>query len=277
MTAQYDLWFHPKARRAAAALSPWDDPVARAGISADDGGHANTNPSAQSKIKATVWAVVPAAGISRRFQPGSLNDVDPGSGPAAVKPKQLEPVAGHSMLATVLDALEQSRVAGVVVVVNPTIAAEIQQDRHASPRLAYVVNDRGDSQMIESVQMGFAEVDRVHSERGGTLLGYLICPGDHPCLRWTTINQCVGAFEATPDQMIIASHGGQRGHPLILPAYLARQVSSWPATDRLDTLRTRYPRRVREIEVQDPGVLMDVDTPAEMERAVRLARQQQQQ
>src|SRR5262249_40815348 len=101
-----------------------------------------------------ISAVVLAAGRGRRFR-SSAGDPDAPSGF-----KQLHVIDGRSMLATVLDALEQSRVADVVAVVHREIADAITSERPATARRVYVVNPR-DSEMIESAQLGLkAAFDR---------------------------------------------------------------------------------------------------------------------
>jgi molybdenum cofactor cytidylyltransferase len=72
--------------------------------------------------------------------------------------------------------------------------------------------------------------------------------------------------------LIIAAYAGRRGHPIVLPEDLAAEVASWPASHRLSELREREPRRVLLVETGEPGVLVDVDTPADLERARNIAR-----
>jgi len=170
------------------------------------------------------------------------------------------------MLATIMDALEASRVASLVVVVNPLIAEAIQVERPPTNCRHYVINDRPDSQMIESIQIGLARALRLAPAGGGVL----ICPGDHPCIRPQTIDQCLAAFASAPDRLVIAAYQGRRAHPIILPADLARAVMFWVPTDRLDNLPARYCERVQQVEVDDPGILIDVDTPADIDVAARL-------
>ncbi len=234
-----------------------------------------------------VWAVVPAAGAGRRFK--AAGGPERGSGHS----KLLEPIHGRSILATVIDALEASRVAGLVVVVNPGIAETIRAERPPTLARAYVVNDRDRSEMITSVQLGLIGVARhflrqqvdgilknqdqvglLHVERDRVSLltpdtGYLICPGDHPGITSAAVDRCVAAFAPACSQIIIATCRGRRGHPIILPADLAQRVVSWSEEERLDRLRIRFPDRVREVETGEPGVLVDVNTPGDLEQLDR--------
>lgn len=201
---------------------------------------------------ARVWAVVPAAGRGTRMRT---------SASAANAPcKQLESVGGEPMLVKVLNAIEASRLAGCCIVVNPEIVTSLEVLRPANPRRIYAVNDRPDSEMIESIQLGLGAV------RPG-MDGYLICPGDHPCITTAVIDICLDAFEQNPSRIVIASHRGRRGHPLILPADLAFDVQSWPPSRGLNEIRTLHADRVRIVEVPDAGILIDVDTPSDLETA----------
>lgn len=216
----------------------------------------------------TIWAVVPAAGLGRRFRESAAG-TEHNAGF-----KQLARIGGRSMLAIVLDELEASRVAGVAAVVNAAIAGEISAERPITASRVYVVNPRPESEMIESIQLGLHAIRRyfleivlddpgegmeaVDLDRPGT--GYLICPGDHPRVTRAAVDACIDSFTADTSALVVACHHGRRGHPLVVPGDLARQVAGWPATQGLNTLAREYPDRVREVEIGDPGVLVDVDT-----------------
>ena len=160
---------------------------------------------------------------------------------------------------------------------NPEIADSILAERPPDTRRAYVVNARDRSEMITSVQMGLAGVARCSLRQrvdavlaDGTTLpadaGYLICPGDRPGVTAAAIDRCVAAFVEEPERIVIATSGGKRGHPIILPTDIAGLVLSWSEDQRLDTMRTRYPGRVCEVETDEPGVLIDVNRPEDIER-----------
>jgi molybdenum cofactor cytidylyltransferase len=66
------------------------------------------------------------------------------------------------------------------------------------------------------------------------------------------------AFREEPTRIIVATHAGRRGHPLIFPAMLRGEVIR--LQEGLNTLATRHADRVRTVETGDPGVVEDVDT-----------------
>jgi molybdenum cofactor cytidylyltransferase len=61
-------------------------------------------------------------------------------------------------------------------------------------------------------------------------------------------------------------HKGKRGHPVVLPLALRDEVAATAATANLhDVIKHHQDERV-DLEVDDPGVNRDVDTPADLER-----------
>jgi len=133
--------------------------------------------------------------------------------------------------------------------------------------------------MIVSVQLGLREALQWHSSPpldsptaarqasasglGGR--GYLICPGYHPGISSAVIDRCVATFTADPRSLVIAFHADRAGHPLILPADLAAEVLAWPPGRGLNQLRHDRAERVREVETDDPGIFVDIDTVSDLE------------
>ncbi len=186
--------------------------------------------------------------------------------------KQLLDLAGRPMLVRILDAIDASRAAACVAVVNAHIASRIETLRPGRARLHYAVNPRPESEMIESIQIGLqaARTLAQASDRppsSPALDGFLVCPADHPCITPQIIDRCIDAFDQNPSRIVIAAHRGRRGHPIILPADLAFDVLSWPAARGLNELRRLHPERVSLVDIGDEGVLIDVDTPADLQRA----------
>ncbi len=91
--------------------------------------------------------------------------------------------------------------------------------------------------------------------------GVLVVPGDMPTLSVDTCRRCMEAFIADPRRIVIATHAGKRGHPIIFP------LSMGDTVDRLATglnaLPQEHPERVHLVAVDDPGAVADVDTQAD--------------
>lgn len=98
--------------------------------------------------------------------------------------------------------------------------------------------------------------------------GWLVLPGDMPMVRTGTLLEV--ARELANHAVVFAQHKGMRGHPVGFSAELYSELTSLRGDEGARRLVARYP--AIGIEVDDPGVLIDVDTEADLE-AVRLAEQ----
>ena len=208
------------------------------------------NPQRQERPSGPVrvWAIVPAAGVGRRIG----------------GPKALLRLGEATFVEHVVASVTAGGVEHAVVVVNPQIADEVRAIVGASAEI--VVNDRADSEMIESIQMGLAHV--AATEQPNPCGGCLITPVDKPQIRGESVRRCVDAFRASPDRIVIASRDGRRGHPILFPWALMDFVQSLPPTMGLNQLPRQHADRVLEVPCEEEGVIADIDTP-EAFRAMR--------
>jgi molybdenum cofactor cytidylyltransferase len=184
-------------------------------------------------------AIVPAAGRSARMG----------------TPKQLLPVNARPMVLGVIDALRAGGADALTLVVSSQLRDRLG-DLSAGVRI--VINDDETSEMIDSVRMGVATA--------GPCDGYLVCPSDAAGIAADDVRRCVGAFHQTPEQIIIASHAGRRGHPVIFPATLASVVRSRECDAGLNQLARNRPQLVRVVECVSPGTVTNVNTREDYER-----------
>ncbi len=96
--------------------------------------------------------------------------------------------------------------------------------------------------------------------------GWLILPGDMPMVRSDTMLEV--ARELADHAVVYAQHKGVRGHPVGFSAELYSELVMLRGDEGARRLVARYP--AIGVEVDDPGVLIDVDTEADLE-SVRLA------
>ncbi len=98
--------------------------------------------------------------------------------------------------------------------------------------------------------------------------GWLILPGDMPMVRSDTMLEV--SRELAHHAVVFAQHKGVRGHPVGFSAELYSELVALRGDEGARRLVARYP--AIGVEVDDPGVLIDVDTEADLE-SVRLAQQ----
>ncbi|UCF19675.1 MAG: nucleotidyltransferase family protein [Gemmatimonadota bacterium] len=94
----------------------------------------------------------------------------------------------------------------------------------------------------------------------------VILPVDHPLVQPSTVALLVGAFRSSGAPIVRVVHSGRHGHPVLLSAALFDELLSSPLEEGARSLIRAHIGEVAEVEVDDPGVLIDVDTPEEYER-----------
>jgi len=207
-------------------------------------------------VEPRVFAIIPAAGRSRRM------------GTA----KQLLEIDGRPMLAGVIEAISGSGVAGIVVVTHRAIAEKLPPAVLSSAH--FLRNDDEQTEMIDSIRLGIGDWERRASLQPRD--GLLVCPGDHPRIAAADFRRCIEVYRLAADEFdrrqprraprIVATQGGRRGHPIIFAAALLDFVRS-PACDAgLRELLRAAPDCVREVACDSPGILRDLDAPADLDR-----------
>jgi len=96
--------------------------------------------------------------------------------------------------------------------------------------------------------------------------GWLILPGDMPRVQPVTLQAVARQLEH--HAVAYAQYKGRRGHPVGFSAELYSELSALSGDEGARRLVARYP--AFGVELDDPGVLVDVDTQADLDQ-VRLA------
>lgn len=93
--------------------------------------------------------------------------------------------------------------------------------------------------------------------------GWLILPGDMPLLKVSTLRNV--AAQLSNDPVVFAQHRGQRGHPVGFSSELYSELIALKGDEGARRLLARY--AAQPVLVDDPGVLVDVDTEDDLARA----------
>jgi molybdenum cofactor cytidylyltransferase len=185
-------------------------------------------------------AVVTAAGSAERFGGKKL----------------LTPIDGEPLLDHTIDALLDGGVAEVIVVVGKDGRAELERDVNAmlDPRVRAVENPDPSRGMFSSIQEGVAQA------QGDTIV---VMPGDMPFVSPETVRAVIAAYERKP-AIVSPRYRGKRGHPIALPASLRDEIrAADPRTTLHDIIHAHTDMRL-DIDVDDPGVVRDVDRPDDL-------------
>ncbi len=193
-------------------------------------------------MKARPAVIVLAAGLGSRFRgPGHKLEQDFGQ----------TTVLGTTLRHAVATHLS-------VVVVTTAMLAEVAC-RHVASR-DVVVLPKADGQSAEPLGMGYSIAAGVAARAHAA--GWLVLPGDMPMVAPETM-QAV-ARQLTDHPVAYAQHRGRRGHPVGFSAELYSELVVLTGDEGARRLLARYPAFA--VEVDDPGILVDVDTEADLAR-----------
>ncbi len=132
--------------------------------------------------------------------------------------------------------------------------------------LRLVVNTQWEAGRTGSLQAGLAAA----ADAAGEASDFLIAPVDHPFVAAGTIREMLGALEngrASGARVVIPVHGGRSGHPVLCDGRLRGEFSRLRAGEPASRVTSRIPGRVLRLATEDPAVLDDLDTPADLQRA----------
>jgi molybdenum cofactor cytidylyltransferase len=174
--------------------------------------------------------------------------------------KLLEILEGRSALEWALDAPVAADLGPVVVVTGhrgDDVGALLP------PGVSRVHNPDWAEGMASSLRIGVAALP-------GTPDAVAIALGDMPAVEASHYIALASAW--TPGRIVVPTHGGQRGHPVLWPATLVGEFTELRGDTGARPLLARHAALVDEIFVDDPGVVLDIDEPDDLDRAAGLLR-----
>lgn len=200
---------------------------------------AGSGPSAAG---APFEAILLAAGESRRMG----------------YPKPLLKVGSRTFIEILAAAILQS-VARLIVVVGAHADA-VRAAIPADPRILVVENPDFLKGQLSSIK---AALPRVRAAAAGALIHL----ADHPMVRAETFAAVVDSYRRAGKPIAIARYRGRRGHPVLFARELFVELAAAPEDQGARAVVLADPSRVAYVDVDDPGVLADLDTPEDLERA----------
>jgi molybdenum cofactor cytidylyltransferase len=173
--------------------------------------------------------------------------------------KLLLMVGGRTILDRILDALEASVVDEIVVVLGHD--PEAFEDIVEAHGVNTVLNIEYEKGMTSSFQAGLRET--------ATEVVFLVL-GDQLGLDPALLDVMMELMASDPDALIVSPvHKGIRGHPVLFRRGIFREILDLKEEETVKDVVDRHENEHRTVE-GDMWCTMDVDTPEDFERAVRL-------
>lgn len=168
-------------------------------------------------------------------------------------PKALLKIGGKTFVRVII---ENHRLAGIdnVIVVLGAHAQEIRNELE-SLNVTIAYNKDFHHGQLSSVHTGMATVKELSPE------AIILHPVDHPLIAPETIRLMLEQFAAGSLPVVLPTHLGKRGHPVIFSSKLFPELLSAPHDTGARFVVHNHGAEILEVAVDDPGILMNIDTP----------------
>ncbi len=204
-----------------------------------------------AKVEATsdpglISAIILAAGMSSRMR----------------RPKHLLKLGGRTVLGRVVDTFIHSNVGEVLVVVGT--ASGIGRGELRGVKV--IQNPESSMGVSTSIKAG---LDAVRADSDAAVFGL----ADKPFVTVGTINSLIESYRASGRGIVIPIYRGIRGNPILFSREFFNELGGLSGDVGGKAVIKKHKERVLEVEVEDEGVLIDINTEKDYEKAKALFNQ----
>ncbi len=160
---------------------------------------------------------------------------------------------GRTFLEAILSTCREGGLDRLVVVLGHH-AREIQHALNLEGA-EVVVNQNYRRGQTSSLQAGLKALETAEPE------AIVLCLVDHPAVSAETIRKLVAAFQPSRSPLAIPTFQGQHGHPVLIGRALFEQLKKLSPDEGANAVIRKYRHLTKFIEVDDRGILLDVDDP----------------
>ena len=175
-------------------------------------------------------------------------------------PKALLRYQGQTFIERICTAFLTAGVDELIVVLGAR-AAQLRQALPTQANLRTVENPRYFQGQLSSLMTG---IGALSPESEAAVVNLV----DHPLVTAETITALIASFRAAPLPILIAAYQGRRGHPVLFSSQVYGEILAAPLDQGAKVVVRKDPSRVREVPLDDPGILADIDTPEDYTRHI---------
>jgi len=176
------------------------------------------------------------------------------------RPKALVPFEGLTFVEHLLQATNHPRV-GIVRVVLGANAESIQAELKLDQEIV-VVNQDWQQGQLSSIQSA------IRSLPADQTAGLLLCPVDHPLISTQLVSRLIAEFDSDRKLIVVPTHQGRRGHPVIFHASLYAELLDASPNVGARQVVWAHPDAIAEIETDEAGVILNLNDPETMRKAL---------
>jgi molybdenum cofactor cytidylyltransferase len=175
--------------------------------------------------------------------------------------KQLLRLGDSTVLGQTIENVRRSAVVDEIVLVLGSSAEAIRRQLPASllEGIKVVVNPAYAQGMASSLRAGLSALDPLVDAA-------LIVLADQPFVRPETLDQLGRKYRRTKVQIVIPSYQGVRGNPVLLDRSVFAEVMALEGDIGCRAIFGSHTERTVKLEVEDEGILLDIDNQEDYER-----------
>jgi molybdenum cofactor cytidylyltransferase len=178
------------------------------------------------------------------------------------RPKALLPIEGQRFIERIIRVLELSRVGRTIVVLGHRAEQLRGQIEHLPVEI--VINPDYQSGQLSSLQAAIR-----HIERDDRCAGMLVHLVDHPFIDVVLVDELIDGFFETKKLIVVPRYKEKRGHPVIFSRELFGELLNAPVDQGAKAIVNAHRQDTLEIDWQDEGITLDIDTPELYRQHVR--------
>lgn len=152
----------------------------------------------------------------------------------------------------------------VIYVVTGAHRDEIEQEMRGKYDVDFIFNFRYPEGQLSSLKEGLRNLPT-----GST--SALVWPVDQPLVRTETVQLLIAQHTAARNHVTIPVFESRRGHPVIYDVAAIHTLLSLKTTQTAKDLQTIYANEILQVDVSDPGVVQDIDTPEDYQKYINSA------
>jgi molybdenum cofactor cytidylyltransferase len=181
------------------------------------------------------------------------------------RPKALLPIEGIRFIEKIVSSFQSTKVGKILVVLGHN-AEEMRQKIADLPVLIVVNNEYKKGQLSSLV----AAIRDIQSRQSSAELdGILVHLVDHPYVNPILVDVMIDRFYESKKLIVVPRYHGRRGHPVIFSRSLFSELLNAALDQGAKTVVHAHQKDTLEIDTEDEGVTIDIDTPEEYRQFVK--------
>jgi len=173
------------------------------------------------------------------------------------RPKALLPIDGVRFVEKIVSTLKSTDVGNIIVVLGHN--AEEMRRKISDLPVTILINHDYKQGQLSSLQVAIRHLE----SSGGPVDGMLVHLVDHPYIEAKLVNLMIDRFYETKKLIVVPRFQDRRGHPVIFARALFSELLAAGTDQGAKPVVHAHRDDTLEIDTDDKGVLIDIDTPEE--------------